>query len=57
MLYTEVFSADSKMRHFSRAVDQVKVDPRCTALLGDSKKIIAYGEDSWNKWRRNRPIA
>ena len=57
MLYAEVFSSDSKTRHFNRAVDQVKADSRCIALLGDSKKISAYGEDSWSKWRRNRPIA
>lgn len=56
-MYTEVFSPDSKTAHFGRAVDQVKNDPRCTEILGDSKKITAFGEASWNKWRRNRPIA
>jgi hypothetical protein len=56
-LYTEVFSLDSKTHHFNKAVDQVKKDPRCTELLGDSKKITAYGEPTWNKWARARPIA
>jgi mitochondrial import inner membrane translocase subunit TIM21 len=56
-MYTEVFSPDSKTSHFNRAVDRVKKDPRCTELLGSSKKIIAYGEPTWNKWRRARPIA
>jgi import inner membrane translocase subunit TIM21 len=56
-LYTEVFSADSKTAHFNRAVDQVKNDERCTELLGDSKKITAYGEPTFNKWARARPIA
>lgn len=57
MLYTEVFALDSKTNHFNYAVNQVKKDSRCTALLGEGKKISAYGEDNWNKWRRNRPIA
>ncbi|KAI9742907.1 MAG: mitochondrial import inner membrane translocase subunit tim21 [Claussenomyces sp. TS43310] len=57
VMYTEVFSLDSKTAHFNRAVDQVKKDSRCTALLGDSKKITAYGEPTWNKWARARPIA
>ncbi|KUJ10388.1 TIM21-domain-containing protein [Mollisia scopiformis] len=57
VLYTEVFSADSKTRVFNRAVDEVKKDSRCTALLGDGKKIIAYGEPTWNKWARARPLA
>lgn len=56
-MYTEVFSPDSKVTHFNRAVDQVKKDPRCIELLGDSKKITAYGEPTFNKWARARPIA
>jgi hypothetical protein len=56
-MYTEVFSLDSKTSHFNRAVDRVKKDPQCVELLGNSKKIIAYGEPTWNKWRRARPIA
>jgi len=56
-MYTEVFSLDSKTAHFNRAVDQVKRDPRCTDILGNAKKISAFGEGSWNKWARARPIA
>jgi mitochondrial import inner membrane translocase subunit TIM21 len=56
-LYTEVFSPDSKVAYFNRAVDRIKKDTRCLELLGDSKRITAYGEPSWNKWRRARPIA
>lgn len=56
-MYTEVFAPDSKTNHFNRAVNQLKKDPRCTDLLGNSKKIRAFGEASWNKWTRNRPIA
>jgi len=57
VMYTEVFSSDSKVTHFNRAVDQVKNDPRCTEILGSGKKITAYGEPTWNKWARARPIA
>jgi hypothetical protein len=56
-MYTEVFSLDSKTAHFNRAVDRVKKDPQCTELLGNSKQITAYGEPTWNKWARARPIA
>ncbi|EOO03127.1 putative import inner membrane translocase subunit tim-21 protein [Phaeoacremonium minimum UCRPA7] len=56
-LYQEVFSPDSKVSYFNRAVDRIKKDPRCLELLGDSKKITAFGEETWNKWRRARPIA
>jgi len=57
LLYTDVFSPDSTTAHFNRAVDRVRADEACVAILGDSKQITAYGEQSWNKWRRNRPIA
>ncbi|KAK2775936.1 mitochondrial import inner membrane translocase subunit tim21 [Emmonsiellopsis sp. PD_33] len=57
LLYTEVFAPDSKTRQFNRVVDRIKEDERCIDLLGDSKQIRAYGEESWNKWTRNRPIA
>ena len=56
-LYTEVFSPDSKTSYFNRAVDRIKKDPRCLSVLGESKKITAYGEETWNKWRRARPIS
>ncbi|KAI0852581.1 mitochondrial import inner membrane translocase subunit TIM21 [Daldinia vernicosa] len=56
-LYTDVFSPDSKTAYFNRAVDRIKKDPECVRLLGDSKKIIAHGEETMNKWRRARPIS
>ncbi|KAJ4294845.1 mitochondrial import inner membrane translocase subunit tim21 [Collariella sp. IMI 366227] len=57
VLYSEVFSPDSKTTYFNRAVDRIRADPRCLELLGDGKKITAYGEETYNKWRRARPIA
>ncbi|KAL2131261.1 hypothetical protein VTI74DRAFT_5316 [Chaetomium olivicolor] len=57
VLYSEVFSPDSKTTYFNRAVDRIRTDPRCLELLGDGKKITAYGEETYNKWRRARPIA
>ena len=57
LLYTEVFSYDSKTSHFNRAADRIKRDSKCIELLGDSKKIQAFGEPSWSRWARNRVIA
>ncbi|KAL2148491.1 hypothetical protein VTH82DRAFT_2045 [Thermothelomyces myriococcoides] len=57
LLYSEVFSPDSKTTYFNRAVDRIRTDPRCQELLGDGKKIMAFGEETYNKWRRARPIA
>ncbi|KAL1841996.1 hypothetical protein VTJ49DRAFT_6239 [Mycothermus thermophilus] len=56
-LFTDVFSPDSKTVHFNRAVDRIRADPRCVELLGDGKKMVAFGEETYNKWRRARPIA
>ncbi|KAK2858375.1 hypothetical protein FQN49_004794 [Arthroderma sp. PD_2] len=56
-LYLDVFAPDSKTNQFNRAVSRVKDSEECLELLGDRKKIRAYGETSWNKWTRNRPIA
>jgi len=56
-LYQEVFSTDSKTYHFNEAHARIKADPRCIEVLGDSKKIRAYGEATWNRWTRNRHIA
>ena len=55
--YKEVISSDSKVAFFNRAVDRIKQDPRCLELLGDPNKIVAFGEETHNKWRRARPIA
>ncbi|KAI9800805.1 MAG: hypothetical protein M1825_003588 [Sarcosagium campestre] len=57
VLYLEVFSSESKTNHFNRAVNRVKKDGRCVDVLGPSKQIIAYGESTWSKWARARPIA
>ncbi|KAI1163338.1 import inner membrane translocase subunit tim-21 [Nemania serpens] len=56
-LYQDVFSPDSKTAYFNRAVDRIKKDPACLAVLGEAKKITAHGEETANKWRRARPIA
>ena len=56
ILYTEVFSSDSKTRHFNRAVDRVRVDIRALELLGSGHKIRAFGERTWNRWILSRPI-
>jgi import inner membrane translocase subunit TIM21 len=57
VLWTDVFSPDSKTAVFNRAVDKIKKDPRCLELLGDAKKITAHGDETFNKWRRARPLA
>lgn len=57
VLWTEVFSTESKVTYFNKAVDRIKKDHRCLELLGDSKKIVAHGEETHNKWRRARPIS
>lgn len=56
-LWTEVFSTESKVTYFNRAVDRIKKDHRLLELLGDSKKITAHGEETHNKWARARPIS
>ncbi|KAL6896468.1 TIM21 domain-containing protein [Trichoderma evansii] len=55
-LWTDVFSPESKTRQFNRAVDRIKKDHRCLELLGDANKISAHGDETFNKWRRARPI-
>ncbi|OAA54832.1 import inner membrane translocase subunit tim-mitochondrial [Niveomyces insectorum RCEF 264] len=56
-LYTEVFAPGSKVVQFNHAVDRIKADPQCTDVLGGRSTIAAFGEPTWNKWRRARPIA
>lgn len=56
-MYTDVFSSQSATSHFNRAVDRIRADERVTAVLGEGSEISAFGEPTWNKWRRNRPIA
>ncbi|PYH94606.1 TIM21-domain-containing protein [Aspergillus ellipticus CBS 707.79] len=57
LLYTEVFSPNSKTWQFEKAVERILDDSRCTALLGDRREITAYGDNTWSRWARNRPIA
>ena len=57
LLYTEVLAPTSKTSQFNAAVNKLKASPQCTDLLGPSKKISAFGEPTWNKWARARPIA
>ncbi|PSS02176.1 TIM21-domain-containing protein [Coniella lustricola] len=57
LLWHEVFSTESKVTYFNRAVDRIRKDHRCLELLGDSNKIAAHGDETFNKWRRARPIA
>ncbi|KAE9990325.1 hypothetical protein Vi05172_g12803 [Venturia inaequalis] len=62
IMYTEVFSLDSKTSQFNYAVAKVKDSRECVSLLcgpgGRANDIKAYGEGSnWNRWDRNRAIA
>ncbi|KAI9375329.1 TIM21-domain-containing protein [Aspergillus egyptiacus] len=57
LLYTEVFSPNSRTWQFEKAVERIKNDARCTSVLGDRREIKAYGENTWSRWARNRPIA
>lgn len=63
VLYTEVFSTDSKTALFNRAADRVRKDPKCIELLAGTDRqytkrdIRAFGEPSWSRWARNRTIA
>ncbi|PWY73740.1 TIM21-domain-containing protein [Aspergillus heteromorphus CBS 117.55] len=57
LLYTEVFSPNSKTWQFEKAVERILDDTRCTALLGDRRQITAFGDNTWSRWARNRPIA
>ncbi|KAI4213581.1 MAG: hypothetical protein LQ351_003805 [Letrouitia transgressa] len=56
-LYKEVFASDSKTSHFNQAVDRIRADPRANEVLGSGHKIKAFGEPTFNKWARARPIA
>ena len=57
ILYTEVFSTDSKTRIFNRAVDRIRGDSRAIDVLGGNGKIRAFGEPTSNRWAKARPIA
>ncbi|KAL8898766.1 MAG: hypothetical protein Q9207_006535 [Kuettlingeria erythrocarpa] len=55
--YQEVLSTDSKTVQFNRAVDRIRSDSRVKEVLGTDHKIRAFGEPTWNRWARARPIA
>ncbi|MCJ1393062.1 mitochondrial import inner membrane translocase subunit tim21 [Xylographa bjoerkii] len=57
LLYTDVFAADSRTSIFNRAVDEVRASRRAQEVLGPANKIRAFGEPTWNRWARARPIA
>ncbi|GES57935.1 import inner membrane translocase subunit tim21 [Aspergillus terreus] len=57
LLYSEVFSPNSRTWQYEKAVERIKDDPRCTDILGDRREIKAYGEATTSRWARNRPIA
>ncbi|EGX92656.1 import inner membrane translocase subunit tim-21 [Cordyceps militaris CM01] len=57
LLWTDVFSPNSKTVQFNRAIDKIKKDERCLELFGEAKKILAHGEETNNKWQRARPLA
>lgn len=56
-MWHDVFSPDSKISQFNRAIDKIKDDPRCVELLGNPRKITAHGDETFNKWRRARPVS
>ncbi|MCJ1478203.1 mitochondrial import inner membrane translocase subunit tim21 [Lambiella insularis] len=56
-LYTDVFASDSRTSIFNRAVNEVRESTPAQEILGPANKIRAYGEPTYNKWARARPIA
>lgn len=60
VLYTEVFSTESKTAVFNRCANRIREDQRCVEILAGKHKgheVEAHGEDSWSRWARNRTIA
>lgn len=57
LLWTEIISPNSKTWQFEKAVERIKDDPRCTAVLGERGKIAAFGDSTGSRWSRNKPIA
>ncbi|MCJ1292136.1 mitochondrial import inner membrane translocase subunit tim21 [Xylographa carneopallida] len=57
LLYTDVFAADSRTSIFNRAADEVRASPRAQEALGPANQIQAFGESTWNRWARSRPVA
>lgn len=62
IMWSEVFSPDSKTAVFNRVVDKLRANKTANDLLvgtgPDRGKIEAHGEGSnWSRWARNRVIA
>lgn len=54
LLWTDVFSPESKTSHYNHAVDTIRNDPKCQEILGEGKDIEAFGQQfSRNRWSRN----
>uniref|UniRef100_A0A060T7W4 Mitochondrial import inner membrane translocase subunit Tim21 n=1 Tax=Blastobotrys adeninivorans TaxID=409370 RepID=A0A060T7W4_BLAAD len=53
---SDILLPTSDVQVFNRAFHLVKEDEECLRRLGGNK-LSAYGEQSGNKWARNRPIA
>jgi len=54
LLYHEVFSTDSRTRHFNRAVTRIKSSPACIELLGKPESMFAFGDSPWSSFARAR---
>ncbi|KAF2663217.1 mitochondrial import inner membrane translocase subunit Tim21 [Microthyrium microscopicum] len=54
LLFSDVFSPNSKTSNFNRAVNRVKKSSRCIQLLGPADSIMAYGESPWGSFARAR---
>ncbi|KAF2748743.1 mitochondrial import inner membrane translocase subunit Tim21 [Sporormia fimetaria CBS 119925] len=57
LLFSDIFSPNSKTSHFNRAVTKIRASRECQALLGPGSQIEAHGEPSFSRWARNRFIA
>lgn len=54
LLFSDVFSPNSKTSNFNRAVNRIKASARCLVLLGPADSIVAYGESPWSSFARAR---
>ncbi|KAK0650904.1 Mitochondrial import inner membrane translocase subunit tim21 [Lasiodiplodia hormozganensis] len=56
VIYTEVLSPEGTTNQYHRALKRIKEDPKCVELLGDPKKIVAYGEQFHSRMARQWSI-
>lgn len=54
LLFTDVFSPNSKTRYFNRSVSCIKASPACIEALGPANKMTFYGESMRSSFRRAR---